>query len=395
MTILALSTWCPYPTVNGSSLRAYHLLRSLATRHTVDLLTFSAPTAPDAAAVAHLREFCADVTVIPTSPFTPVPGNAATHLSATPRSLLTTWDPAVRDLVSRAAAAVDMAVGLQLSAARYLTRVAVPVVFEEAEPRQIRAQLDGARTWRERSRLRLTWWKHARYLRHLAAAMASVTVVSDDERDALVGIGIPAERVHLVPNGADAADLVRPRTVATPARIVYAGAVTYPPNLEAVRWFLTGVMPALRAARPDLEFWVTGDTGDVALDDLPNRGWATFTGRLPDVKAAVGDAAAAVVPLLAGGGTRLKVLEALALGTPTVSTTKGAEGLEVVDGRHLLLADDPRRFADQVLRVLGDPALAARLSAESRALVRQTYTWPAIGQRLLDVVDDAMERTRP
>ena len=395
MRLFVLSTWSPYPTVNGSTLRAYHLLRALASAHELDLVMFAAPTAPDAAAVAHLRSFCRDVTVIPRSPFTPLRVAGGGLLAGTPRSLVATDDPEVRALVRARAAGADVAVGLQLSAARYLDEVAVPRVFEEAEPRQIEAlSAHATSTWR-RFRARLTWWKHARYLSRLSATMAAVTVASESERTALVSAGVDATRIHVVPNGADGADLARPRTIATPPRLIYAGAITYPPNLEAVVWCLNQVMPRVRAVRPDVTLWVTGDTGDLPLERMPNRDSVRFTGRLPDVKDAVGGSTVTVVPLLVGGGTRLKVLESLALGTPIVSTAKGVEGLDVVNGTHLLISDTAERFSADVLRLLDDPALAARLSTEGRALVGSTYTWEAIGRRLLGVVDGAREGMRP
>ena len=120
-----------------------------------------------------------------------------------------------------------------------------------------------------------------------------------------------------------------------------------------------------------------------------------FTGRLPDVKAAVAGSAVAVVPLQSGGGTRLKVLEALALGTPVVSTSKGVEGIDLTDGVHALVADTPDAFAAAILQLLDDPGLAARMSEAGRTLIAGAYTWDAIGRRLLDVVDGAIERTRP
>ena len=101
------------------------------------------------------------------------------------------------------------------------------------------------------------------------------------------------------------------------------------------------------------------------------------------------------MPLLTGGGTRLKVLEALAVGTPVVSTRKGVEGIDITDGVHALVVDTPEAFAAAVLRVLDEPALAARLSDAGRRLIASSYTWDAIGRRLLDVVDTAIERTRP
>ena len=389
MKILALTTWCPYPIVNGSTMRNYHLLRALASRHAVDLVTFSAPGAPTNDEVAHLRTFCSAVTVLPQSPFAAVPGARGGLWSSTPRSLGMTDDPAVRVLVAQRASQADMAVGFALHGARYLDGIGVPTVFEDAEPRQIQNMVHHAATLPQRVRLRLTWLKHARYLRRLASSMAAVSVVSDQERRSFVEIGVDASRVHVLPNGADAADLERRRSVAMPARLIYPGAMTYAPNLEAVVWFLAQVLPRVRAARPDVELWVTGDTGTLALDRIPNAAWARFTGRLPDVKDAVGGSEVTVVPLLTGGGTRLKVLESLALGTPVVSTSKGAEGLDLEDGVHLLLADEPDAFAEHVLRILDDSTLSSRLSSAGRARVASHYTWDAIGRRFLDIVDRA------
>ena len=101
------------------------------------------------------------------------------------------------------------------------------------------------------------------------------------------------------------------------------------------------------------------------------------------------------MPLLTGGGTRLKVLEAMALGTPVVSTSKGIEGLDVTAGTEVLVGDSPEAFSAHVLRLLDDGALGARLSEAGRSRVRAAYTWDAIGQRLLGIVDAAIEGTRP
>jgi glycosyltransferase involved in cell wall biosynthesis len=390
MKVLALTTWCPYPMINGSAIRQYHMVRALSARHQVDLITFSAPAAPSPDDIAHLSSFCRTVTVIPRTSFTKIPGARAGLLAGTPRSLVETDDPDVRRLLAERFGNVDLAVGLGLSAARYLEGAPVPAVFEEAEPRQILDQIDGAYNWRQRARLRLTWWKQARYLRRLTSAMAVTTVACERERLALAAAGAPLDRVHIVPNGADGADVTRPRTVAEPARLIYPGAITYAPNLEAVVWFLARVMPLIRVVHPNLEFWVTGDTGTLPLDRIPNFQWATFTGRLPDVKDAVSGSTVTVVPLLSGSGTRLKVLESMALGTPVVSTTKGAEGLDLEPGVHLLTADSAADFADRVLDALNDPALAARLSRDGRERVRSSYTWDAIGARFCDIVAAAV-----
>jgi glycosyltransferase involved in cell wall biosynthesis len=116
----------------------------------------------------------------------------------------------------------------------------------------------------------------------------------------------------------------------------------------------------------------------------------SFTGRLPDVEPTLSRSAACVVPLRIGGGTRLKVLLAMALGTPVVSTSKGVEGLDVEPGRHALVADDPEGFAAHVVRVLSEPALARRLSIDGHRLVRDRYGWNAAGDELEEAVQRAV-----
>jgi glycosyltransferase involved in cell wall biosynthesis len=388
MRIFALSTWFPHPTVNGSTLRVYHLLRALASKHDVDLAAFTPLGVPPEESIRHLRSFCRSVTPIPRSPFTA--SRKMGWLSVTPRSLFESYAPAVRTLARDAADTADAAIGFQLSAARYLDGVKPPTIFEEAEPRQIE-QPRQTEPFARRSRRRLTWWKHAAFLKRLAGRMQAVTVVSEAERASLARVGCDPSTIFLIPNGAEMNDLDRRRAPVGP-RIVYAGSVTWEPNLDAVRWFLGEVLPKIKAVRSDVEFWVTGATDGVALDALPNRSWAHFTGQLPDVKGAIGDSAVCVAPIRAGGGTRLKILEAMALGTPVVSTHKGAEGLDVRPNDHLLIADDPDAFATDVLRVLGDDTLARRLSTNGRARVAEKYVWSVIGDEFNLVVTEAMER---
>jgi glycosyltransferase involved in cell wall biosynthesis len=135
---------------------------------------------------------------------------------------------------------------------------------------------------------------------------------------------------------------------------------------------------------------VTGGTGDVDVSELAAQPGVTFSGYLPSVAAAVQNSWALVAPLRVGGGTRLKILEAMALGTPVVSTTKGAEGLDVVNGRDLLLADSPQEMADAVCSLLADAELRARLAAAGRACVEKQYDWGVITARLNKLIEQVM-----
>jgi glycosyltransferase involved in cell wall biosynthesis len=296
----------------------------------------------------------------------------------------------MRSLVAAHVNRHDAAMAIQVDAARYLSECpGVPRVFEEVEVGTYRDAPPAGASPLGRARRRLTWSKYGRFVRGLVDEFDRSTVVSEEERGHLVAIGCDPDRVAVVPNGADAAEVLPPRTPVA-GRLIYPGPVTYAANLDAVRYFVREVFPLVRRARPDATFVVTGSTGGVDLGDLAALDGVSFTGRLPDVESKLSESAACVVPLRVGGGTRLKVLQAMALGTPVVSTRKGIEGLEVEPGREALVADDGPAFAAGVLRVLNEPALANALSTAGHRLVRGRYGWDAIGDTLERVVQRAV-----
>ncbi|MGD8807776.1 MAG: glycosyltransferase family 4 protein, partial [Chloroflexota bacterium] len=154
----------------------------------------------------------------------------------------------------------------------------------------------------------------------------------------------------------------------------------YQANYDAVRYFLAEIYPLIRTARPETTFKVTGSANGALLDGLALDESVKLTGFVKDIRPEVAGAAVCVIPLREGGGTRLKILEALALGTPVVSTSKGAEGLAVESGKHLLIADDPGHFARETLRLLGDAGLRRALAENGRRLVEAAYDWRRIGR---------------
>jgi glycosyltransferase involved in cell wall biosynthesis len=159
-----------------------------------------------------------------------------------------------------------------------------------------------------------------------------------------------------------------------------------------MRFFLGEIYPQIRHHRPGVRLRITGSKQGLDLSGLPLDESVILTGFVEDIRSEIAAATAAVVPLLAGGGTRLKILEAMALGTPVVSTRKGAEGLNVVDGQHLLMADDPTSFAKQAVRLLDDPDLRRLLSIQARDLVENRYDWAQIGKQFVSSVEKVRER---
>jgi glycosyltransferase involved in cell wall biosynthesis len=160
---------------------------------------------------------------------------------------------------------------------------------------------------------------------------------------------------------------------------VFSGTLDYRPNVDALLWFAGEVLPHIRERLPDVRLLAVGKRPAPALRRLAGQGALTLTGEVPDARPFIAGASVYIVPMRIGGGIRLKLLEALALEAPTVTTTLGAEGVVGLrTSTHCLVADTPAEVAAATLRLLGDPALGGRLGAAGRDLVRANYDWAAI-----------------
>jgi polysaccharide biosynthesis protein PslH len=170
------------------------------------------------------------------------------------------------------------------------------------------------------------------------------------------------------------------------AAIVFSGNLEYHPNVEAVRWFRSRVWPLLREAAPDIEWRLVGRNPEGIASLTAGDARIRVIGPVEDAVAALAEARVCVVPLLSGSGTRFKILEAWAAGRAVVSTTIGAEGLDVRDGEHLIVADSPEDFSRAVVRLWKDPNLRARLGQAGRAHYLEHFTWRAAWRGLDGVI---------
>jgi glycosyltransferase involved in cell wall biosynthesis len=386
MRILFLSAWCPLPADNGARLRIAHLLGGLARRHDVDLLAF-APEHPGESAQRELRGMCRDVELLPETPFANRRGGRVRGLlSSQPRSVVANHSARMAAAVRRRAGQrYDLVIASELHMAPYALLLDAPRLLEELELATLAEQCTMQTRLLPRLRYALMWWKTRRYVATLLRHFAATTVVSEREL-ALARPLVPAYvQLGVVPNGVDVAGCAQSFGPPEADTLIYPGALSYDANFDAVGFFLDAILPRVLVTRPGARLRVTGRTTPAQIAALPQAEGVEFTGFLEDVRPAVARAWAEVVPLRTGGGTRLKVLEALALGTPVVSTSKGIEGLGLEDGRHALVADSPADFAAATLRLLGQPDLRAHLAAAGRQVARR-YDWHAIGQQLNDFV---------
>ena len=239
----------------------------------------------------------------------------------------------------------------------------------------------------------------SKYFRHQARLMEkeersicpSVDInvtVSETDRQVLERIA-PSGRFEVVPNGVDI-EFFQPRE-AHEEGIAFVGGTSWYPNRDALSYYRSTILPAIRARKPDVTTtWVGRATAEEIHENSAIGEGLQLTGYVEDVRPYIAAAACYVVPLRIGGGTRIKILDAWAMGKAVVSTSIGCEGLEARDGTNILIADTPSEFAECVARVLEDPVLRGRLGHEARQTVEDRYSWDAIGEEMnqmyLDVV---------
>jgi glycosyltransferase involved in cell wall biosynthesis len=174
--------------------------------------------------------------------------------------------------------------------------------------------------------------------------------------------------------------------------VVFSGNLEYPPNISAVRFFRESIWPALESRWPELKWRIVGKSPDAIRSLVAGHPRIEVTGFVEDAVALLGECQVAIIPMLAGSGTRVKILEAWAAGTPVVSTSLGAQGLDCVDETHLLIADDPRRCADAISRLLASPQDRLRIGSAGRRLFEERYTWTAAWRTLDSIFGNSLDR---
>lgn len=398
MHILFLSRWFPYPPDNGSKIRVWNLIKSLSTRHEVDLISF-ASEAVSQEQLGAMRRYCQHVSVVPYRPFRPTRFKAILgFFSPLPRSVIDTHSAEFQRLVEQTVQThrPDLVIASEVDMAPYaMSARAIPKIFEEVELTVLYEQF--VRQYRAIKKLRcgLTWWKTSHYVARLLRGFDGCTVVSDQERQRVLEVLPGYGPIQVVPNGVDTTCYSISNLMPAADTLIYSGALTYSANLDAVAFFLREVFPLVLAQRPNVKLYITGKLDGVQINQLPINDNVVFTGYLDDIRPALARAWVSVVPLRIGGGTRLKILESLALGTPVVSTSKGAEGLDLLPGRDLLIADNPADLAAAVLRVLQSAELRTFLGRNGRRAVEVQYDWASIGQRLNDFVERVAREACP
>ena len=392
MNILFLSPWFPYPPENGSKIRIYNLIKSLSKRHEVRLISFvreGEHMDPEG-----LEGVCRLDATIHWREFNPQSWKSLVgYFRTTPRSVADTYSPQMAIQLQRSIVneCPDLIIASQVNTAIYGGRKwNIPCIFEEVELGFISQNWSKVNTPITKLRKQLYLAKAESFIRRLVKQYDACTVVSDRENELLSQAVDGNVSIHVVPNGVDL-DYNQPGiAIPKPYTLIYSGALTFNANFDAMSYFLQDILPLIRAHVPEVTLKITGTIQGVDHTCLPLDDHVILSGFLPDIRPAVAEAWACVVPLRQAGGTRLKILEAMALGTPVIATRKAAEGLYVTPEKNILLADTPDEFSSQTVRLLNDNQLRDELSKNGRELVEDNYGWDAIGSSLDQVIESVL-----
>ncbi|WPJ96829.1 glycosyltransferase [Coraliomargarita algicola] len=227
--------------------------------------------------------------------------------------------------------------------------------------------------------------KIARLEREAYAAIAGMIVCGWDDRDFLQTKLGESEKIFVLANGYNEVFFdasTHPRQLTEAPSFLFCGALDYSPNVDAINWFAQDIWPLIHAEMPDAIWRIIGKSPDARSEAWGRLEGVELVGEVPDVRPYYQSSWAQVVPLRIGGGTRLKIVESLGMCCPVVSTTLGAQGLDIPPEEAILLADEPRAFADALMRVLRETALRQRLEQNGLKVVKENYRWEQLGRKL-------------
>lgn len=392
MKILALAPLVPYPLNRGTHQRVFHFLQALGQKHELSVLML------DPEGVAHeymsvFRAFSADVRYIPVrlNPWRPLWQRLASPLPETMHHwALKNVQRAIGDLLQRQR--FDLIYCEDICMTQYLLDLPldIPVVTDRnrVDIEFMQEQRPFIEGWRQQLHFEENRWKLQRFERQVLQRFPRQIVCSAEDRDFLVQ-HYQAREIAVVGNGFDAG-YFQPQVWENPSDIpvfCFTGAMDYQPNIDGLHWFMQQVYPLLKQRLSAFKLRVVG------LNPLPEvQAYGRFsevevTGGVPDIRPAYAACDVYLAPIRIGGGTRLKILEAMAMQKPVVSTTTGAQGLGLTHGVNVRFGDSPEAFAAEILALVQQPQLRQALAAAGRAHVLRHFTWTQLGAELCQYLE--------
>lgn len=386
MKILWVKTDFLHPTTRGGQIRTLEMVRQLHKNHEVHYLAFDDPANPEGLRRApEYSSYAYPVAHKVVSKTSPSFALQLAHglVSPIPVAGMRYRSEAMRDAIRKVTSEheFDAKICDFLFPAINIDDLSSWTLFQHNVESMIwERHAKAGRTFAHRAYFAGQAKKMLNWERDVCRAVAHVVAVSDvDEQMMRSRFGVKS--ISSVPTGVDVDYFEKPASASPSHDLVFVGSMDWMPNIDGMRWFLSDVFPRIQAQRPGCTLAIVGRTPPPSILEAAKTPGITVTGTVPDVRPYLWQSAVSIVPLRIGGGTRLKIFEAMAAGAPVVSTTVGAEGLPLQDGDTIRIGDSAEQFAQHCLDLLAHPAAAQSLARRAKQLVVENFSWEQVTRK--------------
>lgn len=411
MKILLICTFFPYPPHNGGMIRSFNLIKELSKRNEVHLMVFT-PWSVDELPLFKMREYCKSIEIHAAWPTNGAMGFIDMLTSNCLNRLIYKFFPNLffKKISLRLLHPVNLSyygfcqesaealVNAQkrekfdivhfeyLSVAHYVDYISsIPAILgQQNVESEVLRQLSKYKRLPIKIGKYLFAMRMRSYERKVASKFHSVIAVSEEDK-ALLETLCKNVRVVVIPNGVDIDfySAFEGKISEKPYDISFTGSLQYEPNIDAMVYFCKKIFPLVRKSLPSAKLNIVGRDPSAEVLELGKKyDGVEICANVQDIRPYIGGCSVYIVPLRCGGGTRIKILEAMAMGKSVVSTSIGCQGLDVVDGKNIIVSDEPRQFAERVVALLENKDMRMRFGEEGKRLVKEKYSWVAIAQKM-------------
>ncbi|MGB9595602.1 MAG: TIGR03087 family PEP-CTERM/XrtA system glycosyltransferase [Candidatus Poribacteria bacterium] len=386
MNILYLSLRFPYPPHSGDKIRTYNVLRHLSNRHSISFISFI-QSPEETRYIGKIQDFCKDVTTVKFSKTRAYSNCIMSSLSEEPFQVAYWHSPEMQKTIDNLIEKNGFnLVHVQFfRMAQYVMRyIDKPKVLDSGDSFWLnlsrRSKLDRSLAWPllklEASKVKLYETQIAKWFNH-------VTMVSPLDMQCLLSNDSNLT-ISVVPMGVDI-DYYQPSSSNYGTNLLFTGTIRYFPNKDAVLYFYKQIFPLVKSVIPDAKFYVVGNYPPKNIVKLATNDDIIVTGHVEDVRPYFDKSAVFVCPLRSGSGMQTKILEAMAMGVPVVTTSIGATALEAVDGRDIIVADDIKIFSEKIIELIKNSDFRNYIAKNARKLVEEKYEWSEVVQRFDEI----------
>lgn len=389
MNILYLSLRFPYPPHSGDKIRTYNVLKHLSYKHSISFVSFI-QSSEETKHIEKIQDFCRDISTVKFNKTRAYSNCILSSLSGEPFQVAYWHSPGMQKTVDNLIEKNSfnlIHVQFFRMAQYVISYIDKPKILDSGDCFWLnltrRSKLDRSLAWPllklEASKVRLYETQIAKWFNH-------ITMVSPLDMQCLLSndSSLP---ISVVPMGVDV-DYYQPSSSNYQTNLLFTGTIRYFPNKDAVLYFYKHIFPLVKEAIPDVKFYVVGNYPPKSVIKLAENNDIIVTGRVEDVRPYFDRSAVFVCPLRSGSGMQTKILEAMAMGVPVVTTSIGATALEAVDGRDIIVADDVKTFSEKIIELIKNRDFRNYIAKNARKLVEEKYEWSTVVQRFDEIYKD-------